>query len=306
MFQRTIATGRWTLATVCVVASVLWVLRWRWTGETAISHFGGLALTGLSVYFLTELNNAYALLRRGSRLMCSCLFLLACADSVLHSFSLTNVALICGILFYFPLLSTYMRPQTPVQTFCAYLLLSCGTLCEPCWLWLIPVAWIAQVILMSLSFRSFVASLYGVSVPWLLYLTVAYVTNSVDIFLSQISKARLSAFQIPTDIPPQEWALTGFCLLLFLVGTVDFLCTRHLDKTRTRYSYFAILLIGMAEFLYVGLQPQRLSELLPLCILSAAMMASHFVSITFSRWKNLASIVFSLLLLGMCVWSVFQ
>lgn len=306
MFQRTIATGRWTLATVCVVASALWLLRWRWTGEAAISHLEGLALTGLSVYFLTELNNAYALLRRGSRLMCSCLFLLACADTALHSFSLANVALICGVLFYFPLLSTYMRPRTPAQAFCAYLLFSCGTVCEPCWLWLLPVAWFAQVILMSLSFRSFVASLYGVAVPWLLFFTVAYVTDSVEIFVDQLSKARLFAFDIPSDIPPQEWALAGFCLLLFLVGTVDFLCTRHLDKTRTRYSYFAILLIGVAEFIYVGLQPQFLSELLPLCMLSAAMMASHFVSITFSRWKNVASIVLSLLLFGMGVWSVFQ
>jgi len=306
MFQRTIATGRWTLATVCVVASVLWVLRWRWTGEAALSHFAGLALTGLSVYFLTELNNAYALLRRGSRLMCVCLFLLVCAYPALHSFSLANVALICGVLFYFPLLSTYMRPRTPVQTFCAYLLLSCGTLCEPCWLWLLPAAWIAQVILMSLSFRSFVASLYGMVVPWLLFLTGTYVTDSTDVFFSQLSKAQLFALGTEVTFTPQEWALTGLCLLLFLVGAVNFLFTRHLDKTRTRYSYFAILLIGTAEFIFLGLQPQSLSALLPLCMLSASMMVSHFVSITFSRWKNVTSIVLSILLLGMCVWSTVE
>lgn len=306
MYQRTIATGRWTLATVSIVASVLWVLRWRWTGETALSHFVGLALTGLSVYCLTELNNAYALLCRGSRLMCACLFLLACAYPALHSFSLANVALVCGILFYFPLFSTYMRPRTPVQSFCAYLFLSCGTLCEPCWLWLLPAAWMAQVILMSLSFRSFVASLYGTVVPWILFLVVAYLTDSTDVFLSHASKAQLSVPDFSVFITPQEWTLTGVCLLLFLVGSVNFLYTRHLDKTQTRYSYFAILLIGTTEFIFVGLQPQHLSALLPLCMLSASMMASHFVSITFSKWKNVATMVISFVLLGMCVWGVFE
>jgi len=305
MFQQTIATSRWTFPWVCVLALVCWLAGWLWTGDRSLSPLGGLGVTCISVFALTELNNAYALLRRGSRLMCSLLFLLVCADPSMHTLGLGGIMQMLLIFCFFALFATYARPQNTVHTFVAFLSLGCATLCTPCMVWLIPVAWVAQVLLRSLDFRAFVASLFGILTPWLYYLLAGYLLGRVPEFVSRAwqGMAFVSPLLAPHDTT--RWTLAALCLLIFVTGGIDFLRNRSLDKTRTRYLFYVVVLTGTVGFGFLALQPARLAAVLPLCMLSAAMMGSRFMAVSFGKWKNGMTIGIATLTLAACVWGIF-
>lgn len=306
MFQRTIATSRWTFPWVCALALVCWIAAWLWTGDRTLSPLGGLCVTCVAVFSLTETNNSYALLRRGSRLMCSLLFLLVCADPSMHTLGLAGIMQTLWIFFFFALFATYARPQKTIHTFVAFLALGCATLCVPCMVWLIPVAWAAQVLLRSLDFRSFVASSFGILTPWLYYLLAGYLLDRIPEYALRAWEGMriVSPLLVPHDT--LRWALAALCLSLFVAGGIDFLRNRSLDKTRTRYNFYAVLLIGAAGFLLLALQPARLSAALPLCMLSASMLGSRFMSASFGKWKNALTIAFAVLILAACAWGVFH
>lgn len=305
MFQRTIATSRWTFPCVCVLAFACWLAAWLWTGERSLSPLGGLCVACVAVFSLTELNNAYALLRRGSRLMCSLLFLLVCADPSMHTLGLAGVMQTLWVFFFFALFATYARPQKTVHTFVAFLSLGCATLCVPCMVWLLPVAWVAQVLLRSLDFRSLVASLFGILTPWLYYLLAGYLLGRIPELAQRAwdGMRPLSPLLAPRDA--LHWVLAALCLSLFVTGGVDFLRNSSRDKTRMRYNFYVVLLVGASGFVLLALQPARLQAVLPLCMLSAAMMGSRFVSVSFGKWKNALTIGFAALVLAACVGGVF-
>lgn len=305
MFQRTLATGRWTLAVVSVVVVAVWVLHWLVRGGSAVSYGLALLATGAAVYFLTELNNSFALLRRGGRAICALLFLLAGASAQLHTLSWTHLTLFCAVAFYFPLFAAYARPQQTPLVFCTYLFVSVGAMAEPRLLWLVPVVWVAQALLREWSLRGFVASLMGVVAPWWLMAVGAYLTDRLPAWAAWAARLWQRPEWPDYGAPsPALWLSAGMTLLLFLVGTVDFLRTSRLDKTRTRYNYYAVLTLGVAAFLLMLAQPQWMGAALPLAMVSAAMLGGHFVALSFGKVQNILTIVLNVLLGAACLASI--
>jgi hypothetical protein len=89
-------------------------------------------------------------------------------------------------------------------------------------------------------------------------------------------------------------------LVLFILGGIDFSRKNHLDKTRVRSYYYAVLLFGASSFVWLFLQPQYFNLIIPFCLVHAAMIGGHFVGISYGKVQNIITIILSLCAVVIC------
>lgn len=298
MFQKTIAQGRFTLAVVSLLALVAWAVlpapfSWRLPC--------GFVACAVCVYLLSELSNAFVLLRVNSRMISSTLALLLGSAVMLHELHPAHLILLCSVVAYFPLFASYQRPWATVLSYLTFLALGVAALVFPQLLHFVPVCWISQILLRSMSLRGWVASLLGMATPFFFLFTYGYCSDQMPLLTGwfvELMRIDLPDFSSWTVM---HIAVASLALLHFLVGTVDFLRNNHLDKTRTRYQYYVVLLHGILSFLWLLLQPQHSLYVLPLCLTSAALMSGHFSAQSFGRVQNIVVIVLTVLTLGVAL-----
>ena len=298
MFQRKIATGRFTLAWAVVIALLAWTFHASLTTLSIPlwgSMGGGLLASFLAIWLMAELNNQFALLRIRSRMLSTLLMLLLAASPMLHDLSFSHLVLIAAILAYFNLFATYQRPQATTHTFLIYFLLAVASIVFPQLLMLVPVWWVAQLMLRSLSFRSWIASLLGLVTPYWLVLTAAYCTDRLPLLRDQLTTGWTPAATSLSLLQLGESLAVG---ILFLIGTIDFLLRKHLDKTRTRNFFYVAILIGIASFALLAFYPQHFDNIFPLVLIGTAMLGGHFAALSYGRLQNILVITFFILLLA--------
>lgn len=302
MFQKTIAQGRFTLAVVAVFAAIVWVVH----GLTKPSSESfdwllplGYMACALAVYLMAELNNAFVMLRINSRMLSCVLGMFLTASSFLHTLHAGHAVLLCAVAAYFPLFSAYQRPNASSQTYTGYLFIGLAALAFPPLLMLVPLCWISQIALRSLSLRNWLASLMGVLTPLWLFAGAAYCTDHTQWLLDRYDM--LTHFPAPdyAAVTPVQWALFAVVALLFLIGSINFLYTNYLEKTRTRYNYYVVILQGTASCAWMALQPQYFNQIFPLCLIHGAIAGGHFVALSYGRLQNLLTFLFTLILIAL-------
>ena len=306
------ATGRFTLAVAYIFAFVLWIahllLAFGSEGATRMLVFqddggilpfpplaslaAGLGVAAVATYVMAELNNAYVMLRINSRMLSSTLLVLMASMVSYHALQPAHLIVCCSVLAYFPLFSSYQRPESTVWPFLVALSVSVASLVFARLLWLLPVVWISQVMLRSFSFRGWVASLFGVLMPYWIWAGTAYCTDQLDFLerhacsLLQVQHPDYSQLSLLQALP----MLLAF--LLFLIGMVDNLLTQHLDKTRIRCHYSCVVLTGLVAYAWMALQPQDCNYIYPVALTSTAMLGGHFLALSVGRVQNIVTIIF--------------
>ncbi len=307
MFQKTIAQSRFTLTIASIIATLAWVTHalLRPT-EAATTHFGRpwstfavtLLVAAVAIYLMAELNNTFALLRISSRMLSTTLAMLLAMASTLHTSLSSTIILTAFTAAFFPLFATYQRPYATGLSYLLYLIWGCIALLFPHFLMFVPVGWAAQIVLRSFSLKSWCASLLGLLTPcWLLF-TVVFVTDHLTDWLNFVYGWLPLEWPRYDDLQVKDIAVLGFTFLLFLLGTIDFLQTSHLEKTRNRYHYYATMLYGFVAYGWMLLQPQQYSLILPVCIVCSAIMGGHFIALSYGKVQNIITIVLTLAALG--------
>ena len=315
MFQQKIANGRFTLAWAILIALLAWLFHYvslviqspysppsREGLASALSSAErgmglGFLTSILAVYFIAELNNAFALLRISSRMLSSTLIILLAAAPMLHTLQMAHLLLICNILAYFNLFATYQRPAATTHTFLIYFLLATAALAFPQLIITLPVWWVSQFILQSLNFRSWIASIIGIVTPSWLIATIAYSTDQLPKLLAHLN----DGWQ-PQPLHFNTWTIAHYAIVtlslaIFIIATIDLILKAHLDKTRTRHFYQVIIVNAIATFILLILYPQHIQLILPLCLIHTAMTGGHFVALSYGKLQNIIVILFLILLL---------
>lgn len=278
-----------------MIALVAWVLQAQ--SWSLLLPFGFLACA-ICVYLQTELSNAFVLLRINSRMISSTLALLLASAVMLHELQAAHLILLCGVVAYFPLFASYQRPRATVLSYLTFLTISVSSLVFPQLLHFVPVCWISQVMLRAMSLRAWVASLLGIITPYCFLFTYGYCTDQMPLLTDRFFEL------MRIDLPDfSSWTLmyivvAALAFVHFVVGSVDFLRNHHLDKTRTRYHYYVVLLHGCMAFAWLLLQPQHALFILPLCLVNAAIMSGHFSAQSYGKVQNIIVIILTILTLG--------
>lgn len=288
------ATGSFTLPMAALLACGLWLL----PDGVGAMEWGGLAATGVVAYVMTEWNNRFSLIRIRSRLMSATYLLLMGACPFLHVWDTAMVPVVCMLLAYGLLFMAYQKPRAEGEVFHAFLFTGIGSFFFPPLLLLAPLHYVAMFVqLRVLGWRTFVAGLFGLVLPYWFYAGWLLWQHELGAFLSRWTGA--------FDFSPPDYACltlpqeVSFLFLLFfsLTSLAHFVRTSFNDKIRIRMFFYMMLVQELLLIVSVVLLPQHFDVLFRLLVANSAPLLAHYFALARGRWMNAWFIVSLVLLL---------
>lgn len=273
-----------------------------------------LACFVVSAYLMVEFNNSNALIRIYSR-MVSCSFLaMLCAANFLFGNMLGAIVLLCTVAAYTILFRTYQLKEATGWTFYAFLCIALASVAWVQMLWLVPVVWLLMwTQLSSLSWRTFMASLIGLMTPYWFITVALFYIGSFSYFanhfgeLANFSPITLNPSPITLNPSPIPSLLTfAFVVSLYITGSIHYMRHSSDDKIRIRQLYGFFMIMGLADILFIILQPQHFDPLLRLLIVNTAPLIGHFLALTRTRVTNIAFFVISIASVALTILSLFS
>ena len=176
--------------------------------------------------------------------------------------------------------------------FDATLLLIVASIFQPRLLFLLPVFWFVMVLMQTMTFRNFLASLVGLFTTfWLLIGVLALLGkfSFILMYLNETVDFQLFDIQL-LSIP--ETIYLGFMAILVVSALISFWPRQHLDKLKTRNSINSVLAIWFGLLVIWLFSSNDLGILLHLMTLSSVLIA-HFFSLV-DTWYS--RVLFVLLL----------
>lgn len=295
-----LTTSSATLPMTCLVAGVIWLLPSPQSRDLWLS-FGIGVLTTLLVM---EWNNRSALLRIRSRLMSSTFLFLTALCPFLHDLSWDLATAPCLVLSYILLFRSYQKPRGEGAIFHSFLFLGIGSLLFPPLLCLVPFYWLNMLVqLRSLTARSFMASLFGLVLPYWFYIAYAVWYKRADtVFLYLLDYTNISLPDYGT-VPFNRIVSFGFIVFLLLLSIINYLRTYYADKIKTRMFFYAIIVQSVALTLLTAALPRHFDRLFPLMLVTSAPLIAHYVALARGR---LMDFWFIILLLLATAWGLFN
>ena len=149
---------------VTVDDSVLPFLRklYNWMDNKAVVYAGGMIFVILTAFIIQRISDAEMLIRERTRLIFIIFILLMSTNAGLLPFKDVTVVLLCISFMIYELFNAYQLPEATGRLFNAGVLIGVAGLFMPQALWFIPLLWVGMYQFLSLSYRSFLASLSGV------------------------------------------------------------------------------------------------------------------------------------------------
>lgn len=287
--QKSVVTSRATLPLTGLVSVVIWLLFAY--GESFQSVFLGLILSACSVYLIAELNNSNSLLRNGSRMLSCIATIILTVIPALHSLSVAHVLMLLYVLSLFFLFKT-TQISSPFHTFFIYLLISAASILFPKMLLCVPVYWLSQVYMRSISLRCFVASILAVITPYWIY-SAYFIYYDDYASLLRIANAMVD-FQLPdySSVSIEQLCQYLYLILFLILGVVDFYININKDKVKVRFIYAAVIWHSLFGILFISLQPQNFYEILPLLIVNTAIVSGHYFALTYTKVSAMSALLF--------------
>lgn len=290
-----IATGTFTLPIAALLTFILWAMPHLAEAEI----WAGLAVTGLTAYALMELNNRYALLRVRSRMVSTTYLVLMLACPMLHHFSTALLPMLCFVLSYFMLFASYQDTHSQGYVFHAFLFAGIGSIFFPPVLIMALLYYFSMLVqLRNFTWRTFMAGVLGVLLPYWLYVAYAIWSNHLDTaFLYLLPWVN---YQLPdySSIALSQWITVGTLGLLSLFALIHFFHTAYNDKIRTRMFFYVIVTQEIVLSAGLALLPQFYDVLLALFIANSAPLLAHYYTLAKGKFVDIWFYLSLLLLLG--------
>lgn len=291
-FRHNVVTGTLTLPIMALLMLILWII----PSPQDIILWGGLAATFVTAYLIMELNNRNALLRIRSRMMSVTFLFLTLVCPSLHAWTTDYLPSMCLMLGYFMLFSSYQLARAEGYIFHAFLCLGVGSIVFPPMI-IIGVAYYICMLfqLRNFTWRSFMAGILGLLVPYWLYAAYAIWNNRLDTaFLYLIP---YTSFQIPNYQQLSLPQIVTFSIMAFftLLSYIHFFHTAYNDKIRTRMLFYVIATIQI--FLTIGIVflPNSFDIQIRLFLTNSSLLIAHYYALGkgrfFNIWFNLSLIL---------------
>lgn len=291
--QNQIAESGLTLPVVAVYTGIVWLLAGLITHHWWIQF----ALLGFCTFLFVELNNTNALIRVRNRMVGSTFLVLSSAPCALFG-SVSGALFALSIMLYMLFLfQTYQDPYSVGRTFYSYLFIGLGSLLWVDILYFIPIMWILNyALLQSLSLRTWMASVIGVTTPY--WFLLPWFVFQKDFTPITDHFAGLTDFRFPIPILSlTAGEMISFILTLFvmLVGIIHFWLKSFEDRIRIRmlFTFFGWTAVCATAFLLF--QPQHYNYLIRMLIICASPFVAHYFTLTHTRHSNIFFIVISML-----------
>ena len=305
--QNKIAGSRTSLPVALIYGTVVWLLAGLIQEELWIQY--GCFI--LSVLLIMKMNNKNLLIRIFSRsVSVSFIFLFCAALFLFHSWR-GGVTQMCCILSLLLLYDCYQDNTAIERSYYIFLILGIGSLFDIQVFFYVPVFWLMmKIIVYSLCWRTFLASLLGLITPyWLLAGWTIY--HDRESFFS-----RLTQFHLPDSVTfsfgfeslsQLQLAFILFLVFLVVVSSIHFMQKSYLDKIRVRQLYYSFMLLAFYSFLLIFLLPENEGLAVRMLIIATSPLFGHFFALTNSKLSNVTFCILSvatILFTGFYLWTL--
>ena len=292
-----------TMPAVTFYAMAVWLL----CGGLTHHWWWQLLCISITTYLMVELNNINALIRIFSRMVSSTFLTLLCSACFVFPALPETVMLTCMTAFILLLFLTYQDKEAAGLTYYAFLFLGVGSIAYIHVLFFLPLIWLLMMThTMSLSWRTWTASLLGLLTPYWFY--IPWIIYQRDYSAITNHFMALTVFEEPFNlygITDSQKATLGLVILLAIIGTTHYIRKSYLDKIRIRMFYGFFIFMDLAALLFLLLQPQHFNAMLLLMIVNTSPLVAHFVALSSTRLTNITFMVLcaaSLLLTAYNIW----
>ena len=286
--QNKVAESRLTLPVVAAYGIGIWLL----CGLIQQNWWIQFVCYALSTYLMIELNNSNALIRIYSRTVSAAFIVLSCMSCFLFASMEGAIAQLCIVASLLTIFHSYQDKAAVGWCFYTLFFLSLGSLVAVEILWFVPIYFIVMgFFIYSLSYRTFCASLLGMLLPywflaaWTLWNSGSDFTPFADHFIP------LVAFQFPFDyqsIPFTQILAFIYLVALSVTGIIHYMRTSFNDKIRIRQIFYSFIFMNIAASVFVLIQPHYSNLMLRMMIITTSPIIAHFVSLTYTRFTNIA------------------
>lgn len=254
----------------------------------------------LSVLLVMRINSKNLLIRIYSRSVSVAFIFLSCAAVLLFPSLAGGIVQLCCIAALMLLFDSYQDQTAVGSYYYAFLLLGIGSMFDAHVIFYLPLLWfMMKIIVYSLSWRTFFASLLGLATPywfmcgWLLWQKDGDFQAIANLFAIQ------DILQFPFDfgsVTLPYLLLMAFTTLLMTIGSMHFIHSSFRDKIRVRQIYYGFITLGIFSLALWVLQPHN--ELaIRMLILTTSPLIGHYWALTNSRISNIICIILTVALI---------
>jgi hypothetical protein len=301
--QNKTAESRRTLPIAMLYGTAIWVL----AGLFQEQWWMQFACFIMSVLLVMRINSKNLLIRIYSRSVSVAFIFLSCAAVFLFPSWTGGIVQLCYIAALMLLFDSYQDQTTVGNAYYTFLLLGISSMFDANILFYLLLQWIMmRIIVYSLSWRTFFASLLGLATPywfmsgWLMWQKNGDLHAIASLFAVQ------DILQFPLDfssVPLSYQLIMAFATLLMLIGSIHFIHTSYRDKIRVRQIYYGFITLGLFSLTLLVLQPHN--ELaLRMLILAASPLIGHYWALTNSRISNIIFIIITVAIVALTAYNL--
>jgi hypothetical protein len=255
------------------------------------SHFSAFVysfiLVLLIAFLLFECNETFSMIR--VRTMFPSLLFLFLLTATEFSINLNSGLIGCFFLVVsmWSFLSTYQENQPVKKIFNTFFIISIGSCFFFDLVLFIPVFWIAFSLFRIASLRTFLASIVGFCVPYIIILPILYLQGSFYPFVESIrQQTQIVLLLSLADIDTSQILYGVFLLILFLISFFSFQLQINFDKIKTREIMFFFYLITLTTFVLAFLRLSSFANIYPLLAMMLSFLLGHYFSLNNSRFAT--------------------
>ena len=262
--------------------------------NTLLSNLIGITFTLLNAFLVAQINNRFTLIKTRTFLPLLIFLLLMGTWNETHIVNGSHISLTLFILSLFYFLNMYRDKKASEMAFMGSLLIGIASIIINPLIFLIPVFWIGFIIFQSFSLRTFLATLFGILAPWVIYFSGLFFFHQ-QIEFRQLLDANfnLSLGDLHLSISRIIY-FSSTCIILIITLLGMFSITNS-DAIRTRnyLNFFIIIMVSMG-ILSVIFQNQ-LTSFLPIIAFLYAFLASYAFTLKTNNFYGILFIVFVVL-----------
>jgi len=264
--------------------------------DTVISKLISLAFTLLNAFLIAQINNRFTIIRIRTFLPVFIFLILMGSWSQTHTINGSQISLSLFIVSLFYFFNMSRNGKATEEAFMGTLIIAVSSLLIRQLIFLIPVCWIGFMIFQSFSLRTFLASLFGLLTPWIIYISINYYYYfGSTLNLKQFFDFHFDfSFQISTFTLPEliYSALISIVMIIALAGMFS-ITNRDAIHTRNKLNFLLLLLVVFSLMIIVF--RNHYFMFLPFIAAIYAMLISHPLTLKQNIFYGILFVIFCIL-----------
>ena len=259
--------------------------------NTLLSNIVCFTLTLLNAFLVAQINNRFTIIRTRTFLPILIFLLLLGTWNQTHAMIGSHLVLTLFILALYYFFNMSRDRKASEEAFMGSFLISLSSLLINPMIFIIPLCWIGFVMFQSFSLRTFLASLFGMIAPWILYLSVAFMLqpdfNIYHLFnLNFNSELSISNFSLPEII----YAIS--ISLIMIISIVEMYSITNSDaiNTRNKLDFLLFLLISLVILSFIF--RNQFISFLPIIALVYSLLISHPMTLKQNNFNGILFLIF--------------